>query len=725
MNLSFGGKDEIGNEVSEDQKQSRDSHRHLLDLVHATSLTADFHGALSAFLDRAGHLIPSDGVSIMWLDGDHVEVLASRGKTAPLPGLTLPSSQMGAAQAVLDSSRPVVVTDTAEDTRWQRVPGEEEVRAWLGVPLLWQDNPLGLVEWTAKRPTEWSALDVGLALEIVRFGTPVLYQTQLLEDTRRRLLELAEPQAGGPRQAVDLGAELQPVVREALDFTNARDAFVFLLDEAGHWLRCVAASGERRDLLVKVTLRGDGTLGGWSISRPRPRDWLPAGPSDRKRMAAQGIEETLILPLRVGKEQVGMLGVADPRRGRGFGQDAIRLMTHLASQASLIVEQSYQEHPGTERYDYEMVVQGSPLGIGVMTITGTIQVSNPAMATLLTRSERSVKGRNIADFLVPRDAQRLKQALEEVAITGQRRQVDVRVASLSEEHRHVRVSLAVAQISEAAGGNLVALLEDITPLKILEEERVKHLRELREKHAQLTELDQLKNRFVSNVSHELRTPLAVIKLYATLARKGRPEKQAYYLQTIEQETHRLETMVENILDLTRMDRQALRVNPELLAAEEIIGQVMEVYEEAAKKQGVELRNQVRGGLPPMWADKNHLIQMLTNLLDNALKYTARGGRVWVAAREMSSNSRRMLEIAVGDTGVGIPEDEQEKIFDRFYRGSNNTPGSTGTGLGLAIVQELMMQHGGKVTLKSKVGEGSVFALQFPLSEEEARLSSPE
>ena len=89
--------------------------------------------------------------------------------------------------------------------------------------------------------------------------------------------------------------------------------------------------------------------------------------------------------------------------------------------------------------------------------------------------------------------------------------------------------------------------------------------------------------------------------------------------------------------------------------------------------------------------------------------------VWVAAREIGGTARRMLEIVVGDGGVGIPEDEQSKIFERFYRGSNNTPGSTGTGLGLAIIRELMNQHGGKVTLESKVGEGSVFALQFPLS----------
>jgi PAS domain S-box-containing protein len=703
--------------VNRRQKELKDLNKSLLDLVRDISLADEFQTALEILLEQAGNLIACDGTSVMQLRGDHLDVLASTGPTAPMPGLTLPASQMGAGRVVLDSGRVVVVDDTAEDERWERVPGEEQVRSWLGAPLLFVDRILGLLEWTATEPAQFCTADAKVAEQVGQCVAPVLHRIQLLDDSRQRLRELVEPRLDAAPRVADLGTQLQPVVHEAREFTNAKHAFAFVRGAAGRPLRCVVASGGQRELLMRIALRGDGTLGGWSIPVRGASDWLGAGPSDRETMAGLGIEKTLILPLRAGGQEVGMLGVAEPQTSRSFGRDAIRLMTHLASQASLVVERTYPLQEGTERYDYEMVVQSSPLGIGVLTVTGDLRVANSALAGLLSRSNRSLVGRNLSEFLVSKDARRLEHALEEVSITGQRQQVDARVQTSTGEYRYVRLSLAPAHVSNDAGGNLVSMMEDVTPLKILEEERVGHLQELREKHAQLKELDELKSRFVSNVSHELRTPLAVIKLYATLARKGRPEKQTHYLQTIEQETHRLETMVENILDLTRLDRQVLRVHPELLAAEEVIEQVLEVYQETAEKRGVELKNRVQPDLPRLWADKNHLIQMLTNLVDNALKYTPPGGQVWVAARPLGSDSRQMLEIAVGDTGTGIPKDEQEKVFERFYRGSNNTPGSTGTGLGLAIVQELMVRHGGKVILRSEKGEGSVFALHFPLSDE--------
>jgi len=739
--------------VSTEQSHQGDQDKQLLAAVDQINLADDFQGALVALATEAGRLLACDGTSVMWLNGDELEVLANHGELAPLSGLSLPVSQVGAARTALDGNRPAVVSDTVEDLHWRCIPGEERVRAWLGVPLLLGDRAIGLLEWTAREPGQFGDDAVERAAILTRYAAPILYRTQLLDDSRRHLRELLQPRQAKPAQTQDMGAALRKVTREALDSTGAEHAFTFLKEEEGLRLRCVAAAGPQHQELRKVILRSDGSFGGLAAARSTDRGG--AGPADGEVMAALGITNALILPLRAGKEQVGMIGVAGPRGGRSFDQGTIRLMTHLASQASLIVERARQSKTASDGYDYEAVFQSSPLGLCVLTITGDIQACNPALAGLLSRADRNLAGHNLSDFLASGDWQRLVRALEEVAFSGQRQQVDTRIQSAQGEQRHVRLTLAPApslagpprkaqvagQRQGEMGATLVAVLEDITSLKILEQERVEHLRELREKHQQLQDLDQLRTRFVSNVSHELRTPLAVIKLYATLARKGRPEKQTFYLQTIEQETHRLETMVENILDLTRIDRQTLRLHPESLAAEEIIAQVLGVYQETAEKHGIELTNHVQGNLPRLLADKNDLIQMLTNLVDNALKYTPRGGQVWVAAREIGtigqasqtgqtagdqgSGGRPMLEIAVGDTGAGIADDEQEHIFERFYRGRNNTPERSGTGLGLAIVQELMAHHGGRVILKSQVGRGSIFILQFPLAQPIDTSPSPE
>ncbi len=705
----------VGDVVSTAHK-SRDLNARLLDLIQCTSQADDLLDALTLLLKEAQDLVPSDGAAVMLLLGDHLEVRAKSGAPAPLKDLSLPVSQMGAGRAVLDSGRVVRVDDTVDDDRWERVPGEEDVRSWLGAPFRVNGRSFGLLEWTARQPNWFDEDSEWLAERVADTVAAVINKAQLLDDTRLRLRQVVEPRLDSVPRVLDLSSELQPIVDEAAELTGARHAFAFVRPRASHRFRCVAASGEKSNELRQATLRGDGSLGGWRFSSGGASDWLYAEASDREVMAALGIEKTLLMPIRVSAEEVGMLGVAESNRKRGFGRDALRLMTHLASQTSLIVERVYPAHAEKRRYDYEQVILSSPLGMSVLTFTGDIRVSNPALASLLSHPWRSLVGQSLFEFLVEEDAKRLENSLEEVSITGQRQTIDARIRVKAGEPRHVRISLAPAYVSEDAGGNLVALLEDVTPVKILEDERVKHLQELKEKNAQLKELDELKSRFVSNVSHELRTPLAVIKLYATLARKGRPEKQAHYLGTIEQETQRLETMVENILDLSRLDRQVLRVDPEWLVPEQIIEQVLEVYTETAQKRGIVLVNRLEGKLPRLWADKNHLIQMLTNLVDNAIKYSQPEGKVSVSAGETLIESKRVLEIAVADTGLGIPEEEQTRIFERFFRGSNNTPSLTGTGLGLAIVQELMQRHGGQATVQSQVGKGSVFTLQFPLTE---------
>ncbi len=263
---------------------------------------------------------------------------------------------------------------------------------------------------------------------------------------------------------------------------------------------------------------------------------------------------------------------------------------------------------------------------------------------------------------------------------------------------------------QAFGEDDLRILSSVAAQAAIAIERARLFQEVRE-------LDRMKSDFVSNVSHELRTPLANIKLYAALAQKGRPEKRQHYLDTIESETERLETLIEDILDLSRLERGAVKLQKEPLSLVEVVQQAVEAHLATAQTRGIELAWQVPDDLPPLHADRTQLLLMLNNLLGNALQYTPRGGSVWVEARTGEWHGQPALHIAVRDTGIGIPPDEQERIFERFYRGRHTPASTTGTGLGLAIVKESMALHWGGVTVESAVGQGSTFTLCFPLETE--------
>ena len=322
--------------MGDNEKRAHKLNEVLLDLVHGLNLAGDFQAALGLLVEHGAALLPADGMAVMWVAGDHLEVVASRGNTAPLRGLGLPASQMGAARLVLDSNRPVLVADTLANPHWQQVPGEERVRCWIGAPLCVEGWTLGMMEWTSAEVDVWGEEELEMAGEVASFAAPALHRAQLLDDARQHLREWASPGTPATGREADPMLALQPLVDEAREFTGARHAFIFLepdLHTHGDRLQCVAAAGEQGESLRKVVLRGDGSLGGWRMNRIQG-----GGRTDREFMADVGVDLPLILPLRAGGEQVGMIGVAGPKQGTSFGRDAIRVMTHLASQASVIVE---------------------------------------------------------------------------------------------------------------------------------------------------------------------------------------------------------------------------------------------------------------------------------------------------------------------------------------------------------------------------------------------------
>ncbi len=229
----------------------------------------------------------------------------------------------------------------------------------------------------------------------------------------------------------------------------------------------------------------------------------------------------------------------------------------------------------------------------------------------------------------------------------------------------------------------------------------------------LKELERIRQDFVANVSHELRTPLTTIKGYAETLLEGalKEDVASQFVQVIKKHTDRLTKIVEDLLVLSKIESKEFRLNLELLSLPELINEVLDLAKDAAVKKNISItKNEISPSLL-VEADRNYLEQVLVNLLDNAIKYTPEGGKVTVSAIE---KDQKEIEISVQDNGIGIPQKDLPRIFERFYRvdkGRSQELG--GTGLGLSIVKHIIQVHRGRIWAESQLGKGSTFYFTLP------------
>jgi signal transduction histidine kinase/FixJ family two-component response regulator len=241
-------------------------------------------------------------------------------------------------------------------------------------------------------------------------------------------------------------------------------------------------------------------------------------------------------------------------------------------------------------------------------------------------------------------------------------------------------------------------------------------RELTEANQRLRELDRLKDQFVSNVNHELRSPLTSIKLYLELLETAKPEKREPYVKVLQREANRLQNLIEDMLNLARLDLQAVPLHLEPIDMQAILEELIADRTALAADHALTL-TYVRGTEARLaLGDDQLLSQVATNLLANAINYTPRDGAISVAVAVGQRDDREWFTFAVRDNGRGISADDLPHLFDRFYRGEvGRQSGAAGTGLGLAICHDIVERLGGQITVDSTVGQGTTFTVWLRLA----------
>lgn len=228
--------------------------------------------------------------------------------------------------------------------------------------------------------------------------------------------------------------------------------------------------------------------------------------------------------------------------------------------------------------------------------------------------------------------------------------------------------------------------------------------------------DSASSDMVANVSHELKTPLATIKEATLLMLEGAAgdvtEKQKRYLELSRHNVDRMVGIVNELLECTKFGRSGASIKRDLFNIADAAKNVLDSLSIVARQKGILLEGAIPDGKVEIWGDQDKLNEVISNLIENAIKYNRPKGKVGISLEE----GEKSVTISVTDTGMGIPKDELDKIFDRFYRvGRNSREGIPGSGLGLSIVKDIVGMHQGDIKVESTPGNGSVFTVTLPKS----------
>ena len=430
-----------------------------------------------------------------------------------------------------------------------------------------------------------------------------------------------------------------------------------------------------------------------------------------RTMEKEGVISLVMVPIVSKQRAMGFIAVGSKKLHK-FTKREVRLLVAFSSQLGSALEnaQLYDEVNKEKAY-IENLVDNAGDAIISTDVADRILTWNHGAEVIFGYSKEETVGQSLTILLPTHRAGELEEIRDKVRLTGVIRNLEVR--RIKKDGIIIEASLAVSPIRDK-DDNVIGFLHlarDVTEKKRYEQ--------------RLKELDKMKSAFVSNVSHELRTPLTAIKASADnmLDRLigDLNGKQVGYLTRIKSNSDRLARLINDLLDLSTIEAGKIDLRPTNLPLVTLVKEAAESLKPVAAEKLINLTVMSADPGVIAWADRDKVIQVLMNLIGNALKFTPTRGKVTIA---VAKNSAGWMQISVTDTGPGIPAEEVNKVFGRFYQiGQAGTPKTQGTGLGLAISKALVEMHGGKIWVESEAGKGSTFSFTLP-AEQPFQLESP-
>ncbi|NTW00929.1 MAG: GAF domain-containing protein, partial [Oscillochloris sp.] len=729
----------------------------LRDVAQSFTSTLALSEIQTLIFDQLARVVRYDSAAVLLRDEGYglLQITEARGITdVRLLSADFDVEEIALFREMALERRPLKVADTQIDTRFIEMQQLGwDVRSWIGAPLLVDNELVGLLTIGSNQANIYDDEAVEVTFALASQASQAIQNARLFDqisnlaaDLERRVSERTAELEQATRQLSEEKERLEAVHAITLELTTQLDldsvlqralelisenlgvarGSIMLRDTESGILTCRAVlyhRGDVRGANIPLSFGGSESLAGWVMRYQEPVNIADVEIDDRwvkEPGRADDVRSVAGVPLKTSDAALGVLVLSSPEMSY-FTDSQMNLLgtiasvvasavsnaqlysfiTELATRNSVLLEEQREESSKSAA-----VFRSVTEGVIVLDTQGQVTLFNPAAEQVLEIPAMTLLGQPISrlsgygEGLTQRKrAQMIYNGLMN-GLKQVRQSEGIYITSLDLTDPSQVIALNIAPVVGPGGQRYgdVMVLRDIT-------------REI--------EADEAKRQFISDVSHELRTPLTAIKGYVDVLLLSGTQSlntdQVSYLSIIKNNTNRLKSLIEDILEFSRPDASK-KLNFSQVSIPEVIDEVVQSLRLEYERKSMQVTLDTPHDLPRVMLDQKRITQVVFNLFSNAVKYTFEGGRIQLRA---FLNRANMMQVDVEDTGVGMSPEQRKKLFRPFYRADNPLRDvAGGTGLGLSIAKALIEQHGGEMWVTSEIGKGSTFSFIVPLLQTE-------